>query len=327
MNIVEFAKTIGVSKGTVWRALNDQQDISPQTREMVIQKMRELGYQPNRAASSLVTGRSKLISLVMPELTTSYDMMIVRALQQFIKGKGYDLVIRDIGPRSGWDLQFEWFLQWPMDGIIILDSWEWTDKLRNHPVFASTGIVAVGAFVEQKGDCVQIELGQSVSEAINYLLEIGYRRIAYVIPSGYEHDPRHSAYMRVMHEAGLASECIYSEEHSRRAAYVAMSERLTQSPAPDAIFCFNDSVAMGAYRAIYEKGLSIPGNIGVLGCDGIEETAYMTPPLTTLEQPVNEMCTLAWDFLLHRINEPETPPQQVKLHPKLVVRASTRPTN
>ncbi len=83
-------------------------------------------------------------------------------------------------------------------------------------------------------------------------------------------------------------------------------------------------MAIGAYRALCELGLRVPTDVALVGCDGIEDTEYLERPISTIEQPISEMCALAWDFLQRRIQEPNHPPQRVVLQPKLVIRASSQ---
>jgi DNA-binding LacI/PurR family transcriptional regulator len=91
----------------------------------------------------------------------------------------------------------------------------------------------------------------------------------------------------------------------------------------DALFCHNDDVAFGAYRALCDLGVGVGGEIALVGCDGIEEADYLACPLTTIAQPITEMCALAWEFLHRRMQDPGCPLQQRILRPELLVRAST----
>ena len=97
-----------------------------------------------------------------------------------------------------------------------------------------------------------------------------------------------------------------------------------QHPDVDAIFCHNDEIAFGAHRALSELGRKIGPDVAIVGCDGVEETDYLSPPISTIVQPIDEMCALAWQFLQNRIMQPSIPLQQRVLTPRFLVRTSSQ---
>jgi DNA-binding LacI/PurR family transcriptional regulator len=126
-----------------------------------------------------------------------------------------------------------------------------------------------------------------------------------------------------MQAAGLRREYIVAVDQSRAAAAAAVAAHVEQFGLPDAIFCHNDEMALGAYRSLRLLGVRVPDEVALVGCDGIEDTEYLEVPLTTLRQPLEEMCRLACEFLQRRMAQPDIPVQSAVLLPQLVVRESS----
>src|SRR5690606_29158862 len=119
------------------------------------------------------------------------------------------------------------------------------------------------------------------------------------------------------------TEYIPLSTNTRAAARAELKSYLEANGCPDSILCFNDDVAIGIYRALCEQGIKVPQQVALIGCDGIDDTEYLECPITTIVQPVEEMCRMAWQMLESRIANPRQPFQQKVLLPELVVREST----
>jgi LacI family transcriptional regulator len=127
-----------------------------------------------------------------------------------------------------------------------------------------------------------------------------------------------------MKSACLEPTLVRTAEVNLSSSYKSVRDYVGKNANVDGIFCHNDDMAFGAHRALYDLGRRIGPDVALVGCDGIEETEYLSPPLTTVVQPIDEMCELAWEFLRNRIENPTAPLQQRHLRPKLVIRASSR---
>jgi DNA-binding LacI/PurR family transcriptional regulator len=125
-----------------------------------------------------------------------------------------------------------------------------------------------------------------------------------------------------MDAAGLPQRLIHIKQHGRIDGWCAVAEYLCQGERPDALFCQNDQVAEGCYRALREAGLRIPEDVAVIGCDGISQDEFVNPPLATIAQPAEEMCRVAWDFLKKRIANREIPRQSASIEALFVRRPS-----
>jgi LacI family transcriptional regulator len=161
---------------------------------------------------------------------------------------------------------------------------------------------------------------------MKHLVSAGCRRIVSVC--GFygvtEGDMRSTAYATVMEGAGLSAEYIViTNRHPREDCRAAVKEYIAEHGCPDAFFCRNDELALSTYKAVREMGFSVPGNVVISGCDGIQETEYVDTPISTIVQPVEEMCTQAWKLLQSRMDNPSLPGRQITLTAALVLREST----
>jgi DNA-binding LacI/PurR family transcriptional regulator len=174
---------------------------------------------------------------------------------------------------------------------------------------------------------VRIDLFSATRAAVRHLLASGRRRIAFLAPGHEPGSSRADAYRAVLVEAGLAPMFIDvppAEGFSERArTRQAVRGVLRRRQRPDALFCFNDEYAIGALRGLRDAGLSVPDDVAIFGCDGIEETEYHDPPLSTIVFPFTEAARLGWEFLRQRIEDPGLPVQSAVLIPDLAVRESS----
>lgn len=189
-------------------------------------------------------------------------------------------------------------------------------------------MVHMGAYFDRSVDCVGIDLRAGAEAAVRHLVRAGCRRIAYLVPEYFnsEGDDRREGYRTVMRESGLEPEFVESRISNRQGATEAVMAHVREKGCPDGFFCFNDDQAIGARRGLRNLGIRVPEDARLVGCDGIEDTVYQDPPISTVVQPLAEMCARAWEFLERRMENPNQPRQEVILVPELVVRGSSDPT-
>jgi LacI family transcriptional regulator len=164
-----------------------------------------------------------------------------------------------------------------------------------------------------------------VREAALHLAEQGCRSIAH-LTCGHgmrPGDSRRLAYEEAMREIGREPQLLVAEQSSREDARLLVHGLVQRGDLPDALLCFNDEIAIGAYRGLGEIGARIPEDVALTGCDGIPDTAYFDHPITTIVQPVNELSTAAWLCLQNRLDRPDSPLQSHMLRGSLVIRESS----
>jgi LacI family transcriptional regulator len=325
----DIARRLNISRATVSYVLNERpgEIISEATRERVLQTARELGYRPNRAAQVLAGRRSNIVELCIHSFSPAFYSQVLQAFELEIGPTDYQLhtVTARHWTQSDWENVDR---GWPTDGIIAFDanlSDEAVASLRRHQV----ALVATGVYPRTDTDHVSVDLYEATKNAVEHLLG-KKRRVAYLTPrpaNAADKDPRYPAYRNAMLAAGQPEEVILAIDGSqfgdRPAISNIMRHYIREHGCPEAIFCFNDEFSVAALVALRDQKIRVPEDVLLLGCDGIHETAYHLPALSTIQYPYAAVAQWAWEFLQQRIENPESPLQSAVLAPKLLLRASS----
>ncbi len=330
--IRDVAKKVNLSHTTVSRVLNKRDDITipAATRQRVLAAAGEMGYRANPAARALVTGRSHVVAFWTTGMYRPYFSEVILQVQRQIRQHRYEMIISDLEGHIDWQGVGDGPSPWPVDGIFALGSNKTVNAYLDAAPAARRPLVSMGAYYVERTDFVGLNLYAPARDAVQHLLDIGCRRVAYVVPGGANRvgDARRDGYATVLQEAGREPEYVIVPDtapHSpRAAARHVLSEYVRAQGFPDGVFCYSDEMAIGAFRALRDAGARIPDDVALVGCDGTEDTEYLEAPLSTIVLPLEEMCTLAWQFLERRMNDASAPLQRALLEPQLVVRASSR---
>lgn len=319
VTLKDIAKHTGFSVAAVGFALGNQANrLSPETRECILAAAKELGYRPNSMGRALVTGKTHLIGISLPVLHTPYYAMIAHHFLQKLQADGYDALFR----QYSYNLKVE--ATWVVDGMIYVDD---VPRSALHP-----SSVVVGNVLHQSEDIycdvISVHLGTAASELLRYFLACGRRRITYVADVHGQNLPedRSKAYQQAMADANLPIRLILAPDQSRAATRQVVRDYFQAcAPAdwPDALFCHNDDMALAAYRALCDLGISVPETVALAGCDAIEDGEYIPCPLTTIRQPIDVMCDTAIASLKRRMIEPKAPRHTVQLAGELLLRGTT----
>ena len=327
VNSVDVARLAGVSQATVSYVLTGRKDqtIREETRRKVMDAAQSLGYRPNLAARALATGQTRMIALWVPY---SYHSVFSHVIEQIVRSaqeSRFRVVIVQIAGETGETLGPSSLLsEWHVDGILAFDATRLVEELLDRHA-GLPPIVSFGPACSDRTDHVGVDLYEGSLTAVRHLYEIGCRRIAY---AGYQQrlglgEPRYDAYHHVMQEIGAEPLVLPLLRGEYDDSYQTVRDHVTAFGCPDGLFCWNDEAAIGANRAFADLGLRVPEDVALIGSDGIRETLYSVPTLSTVAQPFEEMCRLAWEFLQRRLKEPSLPPQHTLLPMRLEKRAST----
>lgn len=322
----DIARQAAVSQATVSLVLNDRKSslISEATRDRVQTVARELGYRPNQNARALARGKTDTIGLWIKSFHSTYYMQFLHELDQIVTRDGYSLIVSRNTTLQETSSIMQSFPMQSVDGIIAVDIPETVEHFNRY--VSATPLVNLGSQYSGTVDYVAAELTTGTQEAIRHLIGRGRRTIALLIdtPShGMGGGEREAAYHAVMLEAGLPPEIIFSVSQAHEDAGNAVRARLQTGRPLDAIFCYNDDMAIGANRGLRDAGRRMPEDVALVGCDNITEAAYMEPPLSTIGQPRAELCSQAWLFLQNRMREPQMPIQSAILSGHFIPRASS----
>ena len=337
---IDVAQLAGVSQTTVTYVLGDRYDFSipESTRERVRQVAKSIGYQPNAVARALASGRSNSVTIAVPYEFDDYMARIIRAFERETNAHGYHLTASTIGHgdvnKTSTDLSE--LLSNLTDAIVLVE-------IPTRLVSAVTALlpsykpmISMGCFAVPGLDAVHVDLQPGVVATLDHLLAANPKRLAFFrnaaeednqsekeYQSAYVGDVRPILYRDAMINANRSIEEIYGRVGNRARSREILKAYIAENGCPDALFCFNDDLAMSAYRALREMGYSVPKDVIVAGCDGSEEGEYAAPQLTTIKQPIEEMCTQAWSLLANRLNGAEGPPEYITVDATLIVGGST----
>jgi LacI family transcriptional regulator len=321
----DIAAELNVSVVTVSKVLRNHSDISTATRERVLLRMKELNYSPNLAARTLVTGRTSMIGFIVPDLVHPFFGEIARTLSQAIRAKGYNLVIASSeGDPELERHEIESLMARQVDALVLASA-QTIDPVPNYRtpiVLIDRQIAGVAAnFVGVNDEKVGYL-------ATRHLIDSGYKRIAHIHgPALSPARQRFEGYKRALEEAGrsLVPEYIVNSGETDHAGFEAMRHLLAAHPRPDAVFAFNDPVALSALKAIFQAGLRVPQDVALIGVGNFRHAELLRVPLSTVDQANTAIGEQAAKLVL-KVLESKTKiaPKSILLDPALIVRESSR---
>lgn len=337
VTIEEVAARANLNKGSVSRILNGKgEGYSSQTRQRVLQTASEMGYQPNLLARALWTGETHIIALwlLAHESYSPYFGYVHHCMQRLGLQHAYQLITENVPIAAVEQTESSQLVRWPVDGILSCDLTHVAAAYIRSRAGRHCPIVCLGQGYVPDEEClpdtdyVHVDLYAGARAAIEHLLSTDCRRIALVsqqnaITGSLAGDPRAKAYLELMGAAGRETEFVTISEDSRMGGYVGMKEYAARRGCPDGLFCVNDEIAIGCYMALHDLGVRVPEDALLVGYDGLENARFFPCPISSVVIPVDEMCTLSWDMLMHRIQNPGAPLQQRILVPQLEIRASS----
>lgn len=333
VRLQDVAERAGVSIKTVSNVVNGKGTITQATRERVQQVLAELDYRPNVAARHLRRGRSGIVAVALPEVTQPYFAEIASELIRAAKTRDLTVLLNQTDGQADAEAAIADGIGMPlMDGLIMSPLVVTADDLRHRR--DSTPLVLLGEHIgdESPFPHVAIDNRAAARAATEHLVRIGRRRIAAIGTKdlGLNATPAETAelrlegYLAALADAGLPApaERIGAVADFHRADGARAMHRLLDLPEPpDAVFCFNDLLALGALRALRDRGLSAPEDVAVIGIDDIEEGRFATPSLSTVAPDKRGLAETAIDLLLGMRDDP-TPRTAVAAH-RLVARETT----
>ncbi len=333
VTIRDVAKRLKLSITTVSRALDGYDDVAEETRERVIRVAREMGYVPSRAARQLRRQRAEAIGYIIP---TSTPRFADPFFSEFIAGLGdevashhFDLLVSTAPPDTEGErtLYQRWAQSRRVDGMVLsrMRSEDWRVEYLTQSRLPFVSLGRTLALIDYPH--IEVDGRAGFAELVAYLVERGYRRIAFVgaSPDLVLQVDRLAGYRDGLVAAGIAfDESLVAEGNLTRAGgYQAAQRLLTLPDPPTAIIGVNDLTAIGVMRAAYERGLVVGRDVAVAGYDGIEDAEQTQPPLTTLNQPVYDIARRLVQMLLALINGEPLSERHVLHQPELILRAST----
>jgi LacI family transcriptional regulator len=296
-----------------------------------MKRARELDYRPNWIARSLVSKRTYMVGLVIPDLMHSFFAEVANGITRRFEPLGYQIVISNSDENAeAEERQIELLLARNVDGLIVAsaqtnghrDSFRTLASRKVPYVLIDRLPAGVDAnFVGVKDE----EIGALATE---HLIEQGCRRIAHIRgPAVATGVGRLRGYRRALAKRGLsaAPEYVVSGQHRDTSGYEAMRQLLALDPRPDGVFCYNDPVAAGAIKAALEAGMDVPKDIAIIGAGNVHYSDLLRVPLSTVDQSSSMIGEKAAELLAQLIEaKSPAPPKHILITPQLVVRESSR---
>ncbi len=332
VRLKDIARDLGVSVVTVSKVLRGNSDIGEETRKRVLKRMKELNYQPNMLARGLASGKTYTVGLVVPDLVHPFFAEFAKSLSGVLRKSNYALVLASSEEDPEIERQeIRTLLRRGIDVLLIASCqpnlrnfYELGDVRTPYLLFDRNFPHLAAHFVGSD----DLRVGEM---ATGHLIELGRKRIAHI--AGKNSSPSHDrlrGFRNAMAEHRLTVPdeyvivCDQTEERGDKAGLEAMQALLALPERPDAVFCYNDQMAIGAIEAVIAAGLSVPEDVAIIGCGNMPYNDYMRVPLSSVDHGTAELGKLAGELALELTTQPEQPPKNILVPPTLVARASTR---
>lgn len=332
--IKEVAERSGVSVATVSNVLQNKSHLySEHTAQRVWQAVRELGYRPSSVARSLVRQRTDTIGVILEErqevVLDSYVMSVLEGILEYTVPRNHPVKIISMMYQQSPDSFLAHVDDGSVEGVVLVAPRTHSVALQWAQQAEIPAVVAGSTFPDNTLSCVDVDDSSAIYHAVQWLIELGHRRIGHLAGPQTQWSSRRrlQAYYRAMQDVGIAVEPSWVAEgrYTLLSGKEAMERLLDATPALTAVVSGNDWMAVGAIEAICQRGLRIPEDISLIGFDDIDPAQWVTPPLTTVRQPMRQIGAKAAELLIQQI-ETGTRAREVILFPaELIVRQSVAP--
>ncbi|HEX2981538.1 MAG TPA: LacI family DNA-binding transcriptional regulator [Anaerolineaceae bacterium] len=327
--IVDVARQAGVSTATVSHVINQTRFVSDDLRDKVLQAMRDLNYRQNSLARSLRMGETRTIGLIVPDNSNPFFAEILHTIENIGFTNGYSVILCNSANDPQKEAAYINVLHAKqVDGLIFISTSHSSETLamlgqQNEPtVIVDRDIALEGV------DVVLVDNVAGGAEATRHLIELGHTRIAcltgpsLLTPSA----GRVRGFYQAMAQAGLPvnAEYVIEGDFLFQSGETALQKLMALPEPPSALFACNDMMALGALQALGKLGLTCPRDLSIVGFDDIPLTTILTPALTTVAQPIEDIAAVSVNLLMNRIqHEADAEPQRFVLPTRLIARDSS----
>ncbi|RUO71726.1 LacI family DNA-binding transcriptional regulator [Idiomarina ramblicola] len=325
--IYEVSKLAGVSLATVSRVLNNNTPVREATRLKVMEAVDKLGYHPNSVAQSLASKRSNSIGIVVSELNGPFFGTLLSDIEAAFRRAGKHVIIAAGHSDEKLEKESIEFLQSRNCDALILHVEAVTDEFLTELAAKDIPFVLLNRFVDGLSDrCVTLNNQHGGYLATNYLLSHGHQRIGYISGPMWKHDAeqRYFGHLRALaqHNVNPQERLFYEGDYHEEGGAAGLHALLKADPAITAVVCANDEMAAGAITSAREAGLSLPGDLSIVGFDNVNFSHYMFPKLTTVDYPIGSMGMMASRWVLKNVYQQKLDDIQTVFEPRIIERES-----
>ena len=327
--IHDVARIAGVGTGTVSRVINNSAGVKPATRKKVLSAIAQLNYRPNPIARSMISKRTGAIGVIVPFFTRPFNTELLRAVQAALSRSGKELVLYDVETAAQ---RNHYLSELPMlhrvDGLLLL-SLPLEDSFAMDIKEAEIPVVLIDTYSPFFTSLI-VDNIEGAYQAVKYLIDLGHRRIGFingVIEGNIKFNQANDRLIglhRAFGESGLLfdPQLMLTSEWNRSGGKQAALQLLSQEKRPTAIFAASDMQAIGALEAAKDLCINVPGELSVIGFDGLEVSELLE--LSTVQQPMRQMGELGVSKLIELMKNPQQLPELIRLNTTLIVRLTTR---
>ncbi len=328
----DIAREAGVSKATVSRVINNTNPVSEEVRKKVEKIIKKNNYIPSSIARSLSKKETKVIGLIIPDLSNSFYSELVRGISRTAHNNGYNVFLCNTFKETKLEMEFLNLLEEKEVDAIILTTFHTTEAQKDFIRRYKKPIVTVNRIFEGEGmpfvPNIDIDNYKASYEAVDYLIKSGHKKIGVIRADKDDNTciDRLRGYKQVLNDNLMIADESYiiDSDFHFQAAYDGMMKILKNKNRPDAMFCFSDELATGAIKAIIDSGLKVPEDISIVGFDDIPLAKRFIPSITTVKQPIFDMGKVAMETVCNMIiKKDDDRIANVTLNHEFVVRNST----
>ena len=325
-NIYDVAKLAGVSHQTVSRVMNNHVSIRPATKERVLKAMKQLDYQPNLAARSLVTTKSNMLAFLIADTVLYGPVGMNNAMERHARHSGYLVVSLSVIPGDAESLNeaLASLRVLQIEGLVTIALPPESVKLATES-FPDIPMVSLDTYDIGNAHAVGIDNFEGGYRATKHLLDLGHTKILHVAGQfdSFEAQSRRKGYEKAMTDMKLKPDVIQGDWTADTGLKIGVDLNLGVG-GYTAIFAANDYLALGLMKALRLRGIEVPRDISLIGFDDIPEATYLTPALTTMRQDFKGLGEAAMGMLLAELANSD-PTTRENLIPEIIVRESTSP--
>jgi len=326
--IKDVAKHVGVSTATVSHVINKTRFVSDEIKEKVLQTIRDLNYQPNAIARSLVKRKTHTIGIIISDILNPFYTAIVRGIEDVTYKSGYSVMLCNTDENVEKEILYiQVLMEKRIDGLVLSTAFQ--DGV--HPLLSQLkGIPLVSIVRKMKGFNPDAVFGDNVGgayQAIEHFIQLGHRRIGIIsgplgLSSGAE---RREGYEKALesHRIPIEEHWIKTGDFKKESGYFLTKKLLEEKVPPTALLVVNNQMTIGALNALKELGVRVPEDLSLISFDDMEWCSFMNSPLTTIEQSPYLMGKTAGEMLLQKINHKRSQPKKVVIPSHLIIRNST----
>jgi LacI family transcriptional regulator len=304
VTIAHVATRAGVSPTTVSHVLSGKRVVGAATRSAVMEAISDLGYRPNHVARNLRTRQSHMIAVVVPDITNPFYAVLTRGLADAVDAAGYGTYVCNTDGQHDRERKFfDDVMDRGADGIVFA-SGETASEITFGPADATTPIVCIGDHLDHPlCDAVIPDDEKGSNDAAAFLASRGYQRIAMIQGPMRYGTARTAGFRSAMRAAKrkVPAELMVRGDWTRKGGYEGMKTLMARSKPPDAVFCANDLMAIGALDIAHELSAEVPSDIAIVGFDDVDAATIVSPELTTVRNPAYEAGNTAGDLLMSRM--------------------------